>query len=167
MYSIAMKSYIVAWVLLTVLVLSSLYYLIYQGRKNDLPNNSLMGALGISGTPPPSLVLGPFKGTLPCADCSGLETELTLTKDGPYSDQGSYTLMQKYIGKSDQPLQSSGSWSMGQGTNKDPNAQVYVLDPEKPEEKQYFLRVNDSEVKMLDSNGNQIDSPFNLTLKKQ
>lgn len=38
---------------------------------------------------------GTYKGTLPCADCSGIETTITIDKDG------NYTRTMKYLGKGD------------------------------------------------------------------
>lgn len=46
---------------------------------------------------------GTYVGLLPCADCEGIETELTLHKDNTYD------LSSKYIGKGDgQPFVSTG-----------------------------------------------------------
>lgn len=36
--------------------------------------------------------LGTFKGTLPCADCSGLETEISFTKKVANSAEGTYEM---------------------------------------------------------------------------
>ena len=38
------------------------------------------------------LVLGPFVGTTPCADCPGIATELTLTRKDPDTAEGGYRL---------------------------------------------------------------------------
>ena len=43
------------------------------------------------------LVLGPFVGTTPCADCPGIATELTLTRKDPYTAEGSYRLRMTYL----------------------------------------------------------------------
>jgi heat shock protein HslJ len=50
---------------------------------------------------------GTYIGLLPCADCPGIETRLTLDK------KGAYTLIEKYIGHDDTPFETKGTfqWS--------------------------------------------------------
>lgn len=48
---------------------------------------------------------GTYKGTVPCADCAGIETTLTLDKDL------NYTLNTKYLGKKDAPATRKGKFS--------------------------------------------------------
>ncbi len=48
---------------------------------------------------------GNYKGTMPCADCQGIETSLTLNKDG------SYVLTTKYLGKSDLVNEKTGKFT--------------------------------------------------------
>jgi uncharacterized lipoprotein NlpE involved in copper resistance len=48
---------------------------------------------------------GTYTGTLPCADCQGIETSLTLKKDK------TYLLKTKYIGKSDAFNEKSGTFT--------------------------------------------------------
>lgn len=45
---------------------------------------------------------GVYKGTLPCADCSGIETEITLSND-------TYTLKTTYLGKEGNSFEKKGS----------------------------------------------------------
>lgn len=109
--------------------------------------------------------MGTFKGTLPCADCSGLVTELTLVRSEPYSGDGTYVLKQTYIDKGP-PVETKGDWTTLRGTPEDPDATVYQLDPDKPNQSQYFLVVSPNEIEMLDSNRNAINSPFDYTLTR-
>ena len=48
---------------------------------------------------------GTYTGTIPCADCAGIETWLTLNKDK------SYLLKTKYLGKSDTFNEQSGNFT--------------------------------------------------------
>lgn len=109
--------------------------------------------------------LGTFKGNLPCADCSALETELTLTQKDAATAEGTYTLTETYVGKGD-PLTSTGEWTTVRGTPTDADAVVYELNPDNPAEVQYYLKVSDTELKMLDNDKNEIQGPFNYILTK-
>jgi copper homeostasis protein (lipoprotein) len=48
---------------------------------------------------------GTYKGTLPCADCEGIETSITI------DTALNYTLTQKYLGKPANPVEQKGSFS--------------------------------------------------------
>lgn len=108
-----------------------------------------------------------YTGVLPCADCSGLQTTLTFSRKEAYQSFGTYELQENYEGKSVQPLITTGKWTMLHGTPSNSNAVVYELRPTDSEEVDYYLKVNNTQIMMLDSNQNVIDSPFNFTLTKQ
>lgn len=112
-------------------------------------------------------ILGEFEGTLPCADCSGLETKLTLLETKPGSGKGTYRMSENYLGKSKTPIRSTGRWETRTGTPKDPSATVYVLDPDKPQKTQYYLLRPDGSLLTLDRERNEIDAPFNLALQRK
>ncbi|MFZ1431335.1 MAG: DUF333 domain-containing protein [Geminicoccaceae bacterium] len=128
------------------------------------------GALAsLSGRPASSseaLVLGPFVGTIPCADCPGIETELTLTRKDAQTAEGSYRLRSTYLERGP-PIESTGDWTTLRGTPQDENATVYELDPDQPGREQYFLKVGDDRVTMLDRDRNPIPSDLNFTLVLQ
>jgi len=46
---------------------------------------------------------GTYAGTLPCADCAGIETVVTLSREGTYRRE------QRYLGKADDPFVDEGS----------------------------------------------------------
>ena len=48
---------------------------------------------------------GNYRGTMPCADCQGIETSLALNKDG------SYVLKTTYLGKSDVVNEKTGKFT--------------------------------------------------------
>lgn len=136
--------------------------------SNSLNNNGKGKLTESSPTPEnQTVLLGIFRGTLPCADCSGLETELTLIKNNNIPDTGSYVLKETYLGKSDKPIETKGVWTLKKGTKTSKEASVYVLNPNDPQTIQLYLNVNDTEIRLLDREGNEIDSPFNETLTKE
>lgn len=54
---------------------------------------------------------GIYQGTLPCADCGGIETELTLNADGTYA------LTEKYLDKEGEPFASQGTFVWNEAGN--------------------------------------------------
>ncbi|MGR5133388.1 copper resistance protein NlpE [Vibrio alfacsensis] len=81
---------------------------------------------------------GTYQGILPCADCEGIETTLTLNPDG------SYTLEQVYKGKEGNQFKSDGQFTWNQAGNT-----VTLVDEEAPN--QYF--VGENILMKLDMNG--------------
>ena len=108
-------------------------------------------------------VLGTWRGTTPCADCSGIVTTLTLYQKEPNNSiDAVYRMQMKYIGRGS--FTKYGEWTVLRGRPGDPNATVYQLDPNKPG--QYYLRVDDNTLKQLDGDMKPIDSKLNFTLKR-
>lgn len=85
---------------------------------------------------------GVYKGTVPCADCNGIETTITLARDN------TFTRNQVYSGKSDQAIFDKGSFTWDStGSNisikgQDGTAQVY--------------KVGENVLFLLDKNGKRI-----------
>lgn len=112
---------------------------------------------------------GTFVGTIPCADCQGINTELTL-KSGDRSTSGSFTMKQTYLGKpaSKNVVTNSGRWFLAKGNKQNPDAAVLQLIPtEDNMELLYFLQVSDSEIKLLDRQQQVIKGKHNYSLKKR
>lgn len=103
-----------------------------------------------------ALAAGRFEGTLPCADCAGIKTTLTLTHDG------SYTLVEQYEGtaQSSTPEAMKGKWSLdGQNIRlasehaaSEARARFEVLSPDR--------------IRMLDQEGKHIDSTLPYELQR-
>lgn len=105
-----------------------------------------------------------YAGTLPCADCEGIKTELSV-----YSDN-TYVLKETYLGKGDgKPFESTGKLNTERGYEKDNDATVYVLDYDKPGEERYFVRFTgkDKKLVMLDKQRKMIKTKLNYSLDKQ
>jgi copper homeostasis protein (lipoprotein) len=56
--------------------------------------------------------LGTYKGTLPCADCEGIETTITLNKDE------TYTSTMKYLGKEEKEFKDMGDYTWMEDGNR-------------------------------------------------
>ncbi|PQQ27171.1 copper homeostasis/adhesion lipoprotein NlpE [Photorhabdus luminescens] len=93
-----------------------------------------------------------FHGTLPCADCSGIDTTLLLDNDG------TYILEQTYLDTrdGDQSFFESGLWA------KD-GEKIHLTKSD--DQKSYYLPKGENLV-MLDIEGNKIESSFNYELQR-
>lgn len=77
-------------------------------------------------TPAPTPISGTFEGTLPCADCSGIKTELVIGEDGKFK------LTETYMAKKEKQFVSEGEIVRGEGgrfslTDKDGTVRQYEL----------------------------------------
>ena len=99
---------------------------------------------------------GQYKAILPCADCEGIETIITLAPD-----QG-YVISEKYLGTKDanKPIVSQGKF------NFDKQGQIITLD-KAGDARKYFVAEN--QLFALDIDGNKITGPSAelYVLKKQ
>jgi uncharacterized lipoprotein NlpE involved in copper resistance len=114
---------------------------------------------------PGQQVTGFYVGTLPCADCAGIRTELTLLSDG--AGRASYWLKETYLGKppKDATFESGGGFQV-EPAAYDAKAQVYRLTEARSSEKRFFLRVSDDELRALDRSGQPIASKLDYSLKR-
>lgn len=109
-----------------------------------------------------------YAGVLPCADCAGLHTDLRLFSDFGSDQATRYELSETYIGTrdGDRTFEHSGRWGVLRGTPTDADATVYQLDIGEPGRARSFLRVGDDELRALDRQQNEIESPFPLLLRR-
>lgn len=107
-----------------------------------------------------------YEGVLPCADCPGIRTELTLTRKARGWAEGSYSLTETYLERSG-PKVTTGDWTTLRGDAVDPDASVYQLNPDHPETQRNFLRVGDDlELKALDKDMKRWGGKVPDTLKR-
>lgn len=102
---------------------------------------------------------GVYKGTLPCADCPGIDETLIIAGTKP--DTGTFILEDIYQEKSVEPFQSQGSWELVSDNI------IKIIPTGKNSSASYFEIQLNGDLLMLDSNMQKIDSPFNQTLTKQ
>jgi uncharacterized lipoprotein NlpE involved in copper resistance len=118
---------------------------------------------------PAHALLGIYVGSLPCADCRGVRTELALYAPGPDQPAGAtYRLTETYLGTrdGDRTLESVGRWTVLRGNKAYPNATIYQLSFDQPRDVRNFLRVSDDELRLLDRQQNEIESRVNLSLRR-
>ena len=110
-----------------------------------------------------------YRGMLPCADCSGIDTELALYAKSPNEALNTrYVLKRTYMkgrgtGKS---FAESGTWTLMRGTPDDSNATVYQLKDNKTGDLTNFLKVGANQLEQLDKDQHRIDTKLNLRLTK-
>ena len=124
------------------------------------------------GAPRPGVAvsLGVYKGTLPCADCSSLDTELRLYAKGKFdTTYAFYVRTQTYRGAphGDVTISDRGDWTVLRGDANDDNATVYQLDPDDENHSEAFL-VQDKGAALvqLDRDLKPVDTKMNTTLKR-
>lgn len=98
---------------------------------------------------------GTYQGVVPCADCEGIDTTLTLNQDN------TYVLSKTYLGKDGEAFKEEGSFSWDQ------TGGVVILEGLTDSPNQFFVAEN--QVIMQDMNGETIDGDLAdmYRLKKQ
>ena len=124
--------------------------------QSKLPENELL--------PGPSLptVTETFTGLLPCNDCPGIRTSLTL-----FPDSLAYRMTENYSisGDNDSAKSRSGIFQIEYGLGEDSLAVVVRIDPTSAQPG-FFLLLGDSALEKLDSTRNRQDSPLAYRLRK-
>lgn len=108
--------------------------------------------------------LGVFEGTMPCADCAGIRTELTL-----FLQPDTFVLRETYLGKPDgeKSVTSEGTWHAALGAADDPDATVIRLESGDPESGRSFREVAGDRLELLDRSGRRIESTLDYTLTRR
>lgn len=102
-----------------------------------------------------------YSGTLPCADCPGIETTLTIDETNQ-----EFALQRIYLDRKDGLFETTGSLDIKQGFEDNNEAIVYVLHIPgrlKTEEVMY-LQDNPDRITLLSQSGNRIESNLNYHL---
>ncbi len=116
---------------------------------------------------PSPLLVGVFAGDLPCADCSGMATRLTLVRRGSDWAEGRYLMVQTYTGRSAPPVVTTGEWTTLRGDAVYPDSSVYQLDPDRPQGSQNFLKEGETRLRMLDPSSKRLPAELPQTLERQ
>ena len=90
---------------------------------------------------------GTYKGTIPCANCEGIQTTLTL-------DDATYVLEMTYLGKSDQVYKTEGQFVWNE------EGSCIALDNEETNGFNTQFRVGENVLWQLDYEGKQIEGKF-------
>ena len=113
-------------------------------------------------------LLGAFAGVLPCADCSGIRSELRLYTEQPSGRPTRYEATETYLGArdGDRTVRRAGRWTILRGSATDPDATVYQLDYDRANGQQNLLRVSDAELRLLDRDQREITSSAPHSLRR-
>ncbi len=121
-----------------------------------------------SGEPASAVLIGSYQGALPCADCTGVQTELRLYAKGKFDfTRATYLNTRTYLGgrSGDQSFTDRGEWAVMKGDAADANATVYALDPGQPEKTQYLLLQPDgASLAPLDRQMRPVEAPPTMSL---
>jgi copper homeostasis protein (lipoprotein) len=124
------------------------------------------------GAPRPgtAILFGVYKGTMPCADCSGLDTVLRLYAKGKFdTTYAFYVRTQTYRGAphGDVMLSDRGEWTVLRGDAADPDATVYQLNPDDEQHSEAFLvQEKGAALDQLDRDLRPMETTMNMTLKR-
>lgn len=130
-----------------------------SGVQPDTMNDPAAVSTSSSASTTPSTVdrmrqlAGTYEGTLPCADCEGIRTSLTLDAGG------TYTLQREYLGKSGKPARDEGRWQAD-------SAGVTLLG-ETADGNTRYRAVDARTLRMLGRDGREIESKLNYSLVKK
>jgi hypothetical protein len=91
-----------------------------------------------------------FESRIPCADCERLKFALVLYRSSEANLPTTYRMARVYVGKGDERIVNQGTWSVVQGTHLDPEAVVYRLDEQAPEEFRLFWAIGEDILFILD-----------------
>jgi copper homeostasis protein (lipoprotein) len=125
-----------------------------------------------SGAPRPgtAILFGAYRGTLPCADCNGLDTVLRLYAKGRFdTTYAFYVRTQTYRGAphGDVTISDRGEWTVLRGDASDDNATVYQLNPDDEQHSEALLvQDNGATLVELDRDLKPINTMSNVTLKR-
>ena len=109
-----------------------------------------------------------YSGMLPCADCSGIRTTLTLYRD-QFDAPTRFMLREEYLQGSTVGLTAveRGDWAQDTRIQNDRQMELYTINPETSEAKRLYLRDAVNAVEQLDQNGNVIESNLNYRLLRK
>lgn len=113
--------------------------------------------------PPVKSKVATYDGTLPCADCAGIQTHLVLQHDA--LGRNSYVLNEIYKGKVPQPFMSAGRWTLSIGTAQDAQVALVHMDSGRPADRRTWRIDDNGDLTLVDSAGRPAASGLNHTLK--
>ena len=114
------------------------------------------------------ILIAVYKGTLPCADCAGLDTELRLYAKGKFDTSDAFfvrTQTYRDAPKGDRTYADRGEWLVIKGDAVTPDATVYQLILDDPARSEYLLLQGDT-LTQLDRDQRPIQTTMNLSLHR-
>jgi hypothetical protein len=122
-----------------------------------------------AAAPMPSepLLIGVFAGDLPCADCPGMATRLTLVRRDSGWAEGRYLMTQTYRERDVPQLVRTGDWTTLRGDAENPDAVVYQLDPDRDNGGELFRKEGEQIVRALTPAMRPFPAGLPQTLERQ
>jgi copper homeostasis protein (lipoprotein) len=107
-----------------------------------------------------------YSGMMPCADCSGIRTSLTLSRDAQGAPS-TFTMSETFVGRpAAGNRKTNGTWAVVRGDAADKKAVVYQLHSSASTSTTSFLKIDDNTLSLLDGDLGQIPSSLPHTLKR-
>jgi hypothetical protein len=159
-------------------------YTLNRTDKRIVSNPAASTGFSDPVTPPPVTIgasdSGVFEGRIPCVEmimalhkisasgCQRVKLRLTLQQSTETQASATFELLSVYVGTGDTQYNASGTWTILQGANADPEALVYQLNPNGSEQPIFFLRADDNHLFLLDSELNLMvgDALMSFTLSR-
>jgi hypothetical protein len=99
-------------------------------------------------------VFAVFESRIPCADCEVIKFSLVLYWDQETKTPTTYEMARVYVGKGNDRTINKGTWTITAGTKLDPQAVVYQLNSNAPEEFLSFWAIGRDILFILDQDMN-------------
>lgn len=106
-----------------------------------------------------------YTGTMPCADCAGIDTTLTLYTQQPGDGHGTFSETLVYQGRDVEPFTMQGTWTTLRGMPGNNNATVLELIS--GSDTSYFQQLNPTTLQALDGDQNPLPPSLNAVLTRQ
>lgn len=104
---------------------------------------------------------GVWEGTLPCADCPGIETRLTL-----YREPDTYKLTETYQERNGDVTEREGQWQVLPPTDPMDLGRI-SLQGDNGKVVRMYRRLPEGDLEMLNRDGERIQSKLNYTLRRK
>jgi len=91
-----------------------------------------------------------FEGRIPCTDCQVIKLGLALYEDPKTNTPTTYEMSRLFVGKGNDRTVNEGKWLITSGTKLDPQAVVYQLDSNAPQEFRSFWAIDQDILFILD-----------------
>jgi copper homeostasis protein (lipoprotein) len=135
-----------------------------KNSKDEENNAVLTDTIANNEKNEPDDSISVYEGTLPCADCEGIETILKLDVA-----DNTFQLSSTYKGKQpEKNFKEKGTINTERGLEKDPDGTIYILNWDKPEKDQVYYGYyskNPEKLYLLDRNKKIIKSKLNYFLE--
>jgi len=106
--------------------------------------------------------LGTFSGILPCDNCDGVQSELTLFIESKSRAPRTFVLKETFLGTSRSALETSGNWNIE--TDEKTKRTIYRLNPDNRETPIYYEKQSDDSLLLLDKNKKRFKQGKNYSL---